>query len=65
MRLVRKNPAARSAVVRVNTFAVPRPVMNPLVVLTKPPPSDFCSRTTPIKARTSIRWMAITTLSIG
>lgn len=65
IRLVRKNPAARSAVVRVSTFAVPRPVMKPLVVLTSPPPSDFCSKTTPIRARTSIRWIAITTLSIG
>ncbi len=60
--LVRKNPAASSAVVRVSTFAVPRPVKKPLVELTSPPPSDFCSITTPIKARTSMRWMTIMTL---
>ena len=60
-----KKPAARSAVVRVSTFAVPRPVIKPLDELTRPPPSDFCNSTTPIMASTSIRWMAITTLSIG
>src|SRR5579862_6030028 len=47
-RLVAKNPAAKNAVVRVSTLAVLRPVINPLVELTKPPPSDFCSSTTPI-----------------
>src|SRR6202041_2554263 len=46
-RLVTKKPAAKNAVVRVKTFAVPRPVMKPEVELTSPPPSDFCSNTTP------------------
>ena len=64
-RLVMKKPVARTAVARVSAFAVPRLLRNPLVELTKPPPSDFCSSTTPIKARTSMRWMAITTLCIG
>src|ERR1700682_4881857 len=63
-RLVTKKPAARNAVVRVSTLAVPRPVMKPLVELTSPPPSDFCSSTTPIRPRTSMRWMTIMTLSI-
>src|ERR1700692_2477836 len=63
-RLVTKKPAARNAVVRVKTFAVPRPVMKPEVELTSPPPSDFCSSTTPIRPRTSMRWMTIMTLSI-
>src|SRR5580700_6986977 len=63
-RLVTKKPAARNAVVRVKTFAVPRPVIKPLVELTRPPPSDFCSNTTPIRPRTSMRWMTIMTLSI-
>src|SRR5580692_6139653 len=63
-RLVTKKPAARNAVVRVNTFAVPRPVMKPLVELTSPPPSDFCNSTTAIRPRTSMRWMTIMTLSI-
>src|SRR5580704_4404699 len=63
-RLVTKKPAARNAVVRVNTFAVPRPVMKPEVELTSPPPSDFCNSTTPIRPRTSMRWMTIMTLSI-
>jgi hypothetical protein len=49
---------------RDSTFAVPRLLRNPLVELTSPPPSDFCSNTTPIKARTSMRWMTIMTLSI-
>ena len=35
-RLVTKKPAARNAVVRVSTLAVPRPVMKPLVELTSP-----------------------------
>src|ERR1700675_5071636 len=47
-RLVTKKPAARNAVVRVSTFAVPRPVIKPLVELTSPPPSDFCNSTTQI-----------------
>src|SRR5579859_8085732 len=38
-RLVTKKPAARNAVVRVKTFAVPRPVMKPEVELISPPPS--------------------------
>src|ERR1700724_2926091 len=63
-RLVTKKPAARNAVVRVKTLAVPRPVMKPEVELTSPPPSDFCSSTTPIRPRTSMRWMTIMTLSI-
>jgi hypothetical protein len=63
-RLVMKNPTANKAVVRVRTLAVPRPVMKPLVELTRPPPSDFCSSTTPIKPRTSIRWITIITVSI-
>ena len=54
-KLVTKNPTASNAVVRVRTFAVPRPVMKPLVELTSPPPSDFCSSTTPIMATTSMR----------
>src|ERR1700728_4496915 len=61
-RLVRKKPAARNAVVRLKTLAVPRPVIKPLVELTNPPPSDFCSSTTPIKARTIMRWMTIRTI---
>jgi len=60
-----KNPAASKAVVRVNTLAVPRLVRNPLELLTRPPPSDFCSRTTPIIATTSIRWIRTTTVSIS
>src|SRR5579864_4334768 len=64
-RLVAKKPAARNAVVRVKTFAVPRPVKKPLVELINPPPSDFCNSTTPIKATTSMRWMTMMTLSIG
>src|ERR1700722_19118601 len=63
-RLVTKKPAARNAVVRVKTFAVPRPVLKPEVELTSPPPSDFCNSTTPIRPRTSMRWMTIITLSI-
>src|SRR5580692_11799441 len=63
-RLVTKKPAARNAVVRVKTFAVPRPVMKPEVELTSPPPSDFCNSTTPIRPSTSMRWMTIMTLSI-
>src|SRR5580692_2754201 len=63
-RLVTKKPAARNAVVRVSTLAVPRPDMKPLVELTSPPPSDFCNSTTPIRPRTSMRWMTIMTLSI-
>src|SRR3984957_15158005 len=63
-RVVTKKPAARNAVVRVKTFAVPRPVMKPEVELTSPPPSDFCNSTTPIRPRTSMRWMTIITLSI-
>ena len=54
-KLVMKKPTASNAVVRVRTLAVPRPVIKPLVELTRPPPSDFCSSTTPIKPRTSIR----------
>ena len=50
-----EKPAASSAVVRDKTLAVPRLVMNPLVELIRPPPSDFCSSTTPIRAMTSIR----------
>src|ERR1700733_11821604 len=61
-RLGRKKPAARNAVVRLKTLAVPRPVIKPLVELTNPPPSDFCSSTTPIKARTIMRWMTIRTI---
>jgi hypothetical protein len=64
IRLVMKNPTASRAVVRVRTLAVPRPVIKPLVELTRPPPSDFCSRTTPIKPRTSMRWITIMTVSI-
>src|SRR5579862_404795 len=63
-RLVTKKPAARNAVVRVSTLAVPRPVMKPEVELTSPPPSDFCNSTTPIRPSTSMRWMTIMTLSI-
>src|SRR5262249_32026946 len=56
-RLVAKNPIARNAVVRVNRFAVPRLDMNPLGDPTpSPPPSERCSRTTPISAATIIRW---------
>jgi hypothetical protein len=54
-KLVTKKPAAKSAVVRDKTLAVPRLDKKPLVELIKPPPSDFCSNTTPISARTSIR----------
>src|SRR4029077_9600208 len=36
-RLVTKKPAARNAVVRVKTFAVPRPVIKPEVELISPP----------------------------
>ena len=35
--------------------AVPRPVIKPLVELTSPPPSDFCSRMTAIIPSTRIR----------
>src|ERR1700680_3635011 len=63
-RLVTKKPAARNAVVRVKTLAVPRPVIKPLGERTSPPPSDFCNSTTPIRPRTSMRWMTIMTLSI-
>src|SRR5277367_625842 len=38
--------------------------MNPLVELTSPPPSDFCSSTTPMRATTSMRWMTTMTVSI-
>ena len=54
-RLVRKKKNAKIAVVRVSTFAVPRPVMKPLVELTRPPPSDYSSKMTAIIARTRIR----------
>src|SRR5580692_3520726 len=63
-RLVTKKPAAKNAVVRVKTLAVPRPVIKPEVELTSPPPSDFCNSTTEIRPRTSMRWMTIMTLSI-
>ena len=50
-----KKKNASIAVVRVKTFAVPRPVIKPLVELTSPPPSDFCSRMTAIIPSTRIR----------
>jgi hypothetical protein len=54
-RLVTKKPAAKSAVVRDKTLAVPRLDKKPLVELIKPPPSDFCNNTTPMSASTSMR----------
>src|SRR5215471_7738950 len=57
-RLVAKNSAARMAVVRVSTFAVPRLVRKPPPEpMPRPPPSERCSSTTPIMADTMIRWM--------
>src|ERR1051326_6274966 len=62
-RLVMKKPAARMAVARVSTLAVPRLVMKPPPPpMPRPPPSDFCSMITPIIARTSIRWTTIMTV---
>ena len=55
-KLVAKNVAARMAVVRVSTFDVPRLDKNPPVEpIPSPPPSDFCNRTTPIMAVTTMR----------
>lgn len=55
-RLVEKNTAARIAVVRVSTLEVPLLERNPPVEpIPSPPPSDFCNRTTPIRAATTIR----------
>ncbi len=46
--------AAKITVVRVNTFAAPRPVMRPPIPppppIPSPPPSERCSRITPIIA---------------
>src|SRR6266536_616563 len=65
-RLVAKNTAASVAVVRVNTLALPRLVMNPPPVLPmpSPPPSERCSRTTPVMASTTMRWITIMTVCI-
>src|SRR4051812_9218390 len=65
-RLVRKKPAARMAVVRVSRLAVPRLDKKPPPPPTpRPPPSDFCSKTAPISAETSIRWITIATVCIS
>ncbi len=64
-RLVAKKPAARIAVARVSTLAVPRLVMKPPVEpMPSPPPSDFCSSTTPIMEATSIKCTTMRTLCI-
>src|SRR5689334_20473543 len=58
--LVRKNRAARPAVVRVRRLAVDRPVMKPDMPpppMPSPPPSLFCRRTTPIMAIVAKIWM--------
>ena len=54
---VAKNSAARMAVVRVRRFAEPRTVIRPpaLPPMPRPPPSERCSRITPISAKTIMR----------
>src|SRR5262249_3657908 len=61
-----KNTAASVAVVRVNTLALPRLVKNPPVPppMPSPPPSERCSRTTPVMARTTMRWITMMTVCI-
>src|SRR5262245_46572029 len=68
-RLVAKNSAARIAVERVSTLAVPRldrkpPPPPPPLPMPRPPPSDFWLSTRPTMASTIIRWMRITTVCI-
>ena len=56
--LVSMKQPARTAVVRVSTFAVPRPVMKfdmPPPPMPSAPPSLFCIRMTPISATVTIR----------
>jgi hypothetical protein len=53
---------ARTTVVRVNAFAVPRPVIRPPIPppplpSPSPPPSDRCNRMTPIIAMQTTIWM--------
>jgi hypothetical protein len=52
---------ASTTVVRVSTFAVPRPVIRPPtpppVPRPKPPPSERCKRMTPIIAAQTMSWM--------
>jgi hypothetical protein len=56
VRLVAKKTAARMAVVRVSMLEVPRLDRNPPEEpIPSPPPSDFCSNTTPIIAVTTMR----------
>ena len=61
--------AARITVVRVNAFAVPRPVMRPPtpppVPRPKPPPSERCSRITPIMAMQTTTWTVMRTANMG
>ena len=61
--------AARMTVVRVNAFAVPRPVIKPLtpppVPRPNPPPSDRCSKMTPIIAMQTTIWMVRRTANMG
>jgi hypothetical protein len=55
-KLVAKNTPAKTAVVRVRTFDVPRLERNPpLDPMPRPPPSDFCSNTTPTMVATTMR----------
>ena len=58
--------SAKYAVVWESTFPALRPVMNPPCPPPIPsaPPSERCSRIRPIMARTTIRWITITTVVI-
>ena len=68
--LVRKKTVAKTAVARVSALVCPRPVMKPDTPPPPPPPSpsppsERCRRTTPISARTMIRWMMMTTVCMA
>src|SRR5581483_7193297 len=67
-RLVAKNSAARIAVARLSTLAVPRLDMKlpaPPPPMPRPPPSDFCNRTRPTMASTIMRWITMITVCIN
>ena len=59
-----RTAAARIAVVRVSTLAVPRLDRKPPPPppMPSPPPSDFCSRTRPTMASTIMRWIRMMTV---
>jgi hypothetical protein len=59
------NKMAKSHVNLVNAVAAALPDIAPPPPIPRPPPSDRCSRTTPIKSRARIKWTVRITFSMG